>query len=169
MDNTTDNTTDKWTQDRRTIALMTQAVRHFNDTDELSLGHEVELEAIRDEYVNDCLDDYRGETTEDFEAWHGQPTVEQAFHAELKRHAANNAPIGNDPKTKRMIEDAYFGSKNLCAAILATGKTHGPMTPEQMIAAVEYAHSVKMVGLSIMPAPNKPPRTLRLTDWNTSK
>jgi len=37
---------------------------------------------------------------------------------------------------------AVNGSKDLCAAILATGKTHGPMTEAQQIAAIEYAHSV---------------------------
>jgi hypothetical protein len=41
---------------------------------------------------------------------------------------------------------AVNGSKDLCAAILATGKTHGPMTEAQQIAAIEYAHSVVRKG-----------------------
>jgi len=41
---------------------------------------------------------------------------------------------------------AVNGSKDLCAAILATGKTHGPMTEAQQIAAIEYAHSVERNG-----------------------
>lgn len=53
----------------------------------------------------------------------------------------DNTPIG--PKSDYEIRvSATNGSKDLCAAILATGKTHGPMTQEQQIAAIEYAHSV---------------------------
>ncbi len=81
----------------------------------------------------------------------------------------DNSPIGADPKTRHIIEDAFYGSKNLCAAILATGKVHGPMTPEQQIAAVEYAHSVKITDVGMVRVPSKPPRKLRLTDWNLSK
>lgn len=40
---------------------------------------------------------------------------------------------------------ATLGSKDLCAAILATGKTHGPMTEAQQIAAVEYAHDIEYI------------------------
>ena len=40
---------------------------------------------------------------------------------------------------------AVNGSKDLCAAILATGKTHGPMTEAQQIAAVEYAYSIEYI------------------------
>lgn len=40
---------------------------------------------------------------------------------------------------------AANGSKDLCAAILATGKTHGPMTDEQQIAAVEYAYDIEYI------------------------
>lgn len=40
---------------------------------------------------------------------------------------------------------ATFGSKDLCAAILATGKTHGPMTEAQQIAAIEYAHDIEYI------------------------
>jgi hypothetical protein len=41
---------------------------------------------------------------------------------------------------------ATNGSKDLCAAILAAGKTHGPMTEEQQIAAVEYAYGIEYIG-----------------------
>ena len=41
---------------------------------------------------------------------------------------------------------ATNGSKDLCAAILATGKTHGPMTEAQQIAAVKYAHNISYIG-----------------------
>lgn len=40
---------------------------------------------------------------------------------------------------------ATFGSKDLCAAILAAGKTHGPMTEAQQIAAIEYAHDIEYI------------------------
>ena len=81
----------------------------------------------------------------------------------------DTSPIGIDPKTPQIIADAFFGSKNLCAAILATGKTHGPMTEEQQTAAIEYAHSIKFVDTVAHRVPSNPPRRLRLTDWNLSK
>ena len=81
----------------------------------------------------------------------------------------DKSPIGADPKTRYMIEDAFYGSKNLCAAILATGKTHSPMTPEQQLAAIEYAHSVEVTSAGVVRVPNKPPRKLRLVDWNLKK
>jgi hypothetical protein len=40
---------------------------------------------------------------------------------------------------------ATLGSKDLCAAILAAGKTHGPMTEAQQIAAIEYAHDIEYI------------------------
>ncbi len=40
---------------------------------------------------------------------------------------------------------ATLGSKDLCAAILAAGKTHGPMTEAQQIAAIEYAHDIQYI------------------------
>jgi len=81
----------------------------------------------------------------------------------------DTSPIGIDPKTTHIIEDAFFGSKNLCAAILATGKTHGPMTQEQQTAAIEYAHSVKFINTVAQRVRSEPPRRLRLADWNLSK
>jgi len=81
----------------------------------------------------------------------------------------DRSPIGADPKTRHIIEDAFYGSKNLCAAILATGRGHGPMTEEQQIAAIEYAHSVSVTAVGMVRVPSKPPRTLRLVDWNLSK
>jgi hypothetical protein len=41
------------------------------------------MEAIRDEYMADRLNDYRGETADGFEEWHGQPTVEEFVQAQL--------------------------------------------------------------------------------------
>jgi len=35
-----------------------------------------------------------------------------------------------------------LGSKALCAAILATGRTHGPMTEAAQMEAVRYAHDI---------------------------
>ena len=83
--------------------------------------------------------------------------------------AVDTSPIGIDPKTPQIIADAFFGSKNLCAAILATGKTHGPMTQEQQTAAIEYAHSVKIIDTVAQRVRSEPPRRLRLADWNLSK
>jgi hypothetical protein len=50
------------------------------------------------------------------------------------------------PRSDHDIRQAATnGSKDLCAAILATGKTHGPMTEAQQIAAVKYAHRINYV------------------------
>jgi hypothetical protein len=81
----------------------------------------------------------------------------------------DTSPIGVEPKMRHIIADAFFGSKNLCAAILATGRTHGPMTPAQQTAAIEYAHSIKFVNTVALPVRSEPPRTLRLVEWNLSK
>lgn len=81
----------------------------------------------------------------------------------------DTSPIGVEPKMRHIIADAFFGSKNLCAAILATGRTHGPMTPAQQTAAIEYAHSIKFVDTIALPVRSEPPRTLRLVEWNLSK
>jgi len=188
-----------WTTDERTTALMKQAVRHFNEFDELSIKLEVQMDAIREEYLTDLWFDFRSEDTDAFEEWHGQPTVEEFVDAALnsvpvqepvqcletpmtestppkakkdkdaKKPVDNTSAIGGDCKTRHMIEDAFFGSKKLCAAILATGKTHGPMTPAQMTAAIEYAHNVVIVDKMVKRVKNRPPRTLRLVDWNYSK
>ena len=72
-----------WTKDERTVALMVEAVAHANEFDELSLKHEAQLELIREEYLADRLNDYRGETADGFEEWHGQLTVAEAFDAEF--------------------------------------------------------------------------------------
>ena len=81
----------------------------------------------------------------------------------------DTSPIGVEAKTRHIIDDAFFGSKNLCAAILASGKTHGPMTQEQQTAAIEYAHSVKFVGITPQRVRSVPPRRLRLVEWNLSR
>lgn len=65
-----------WTKDERIAALLPQVIAHANEHDEFSLDHEAQMEAIRDEYMADRLNDYRGETADGFEEWHGQPTVE---------------------------------------------------------------------------------------------
>jgi hypothetical protein len=79
------------------------------------------------------------------------------------------SPIGVEPKMRHVIADAFYGSKNLCAAILATGKTHGPMTQEQQTAAIEYAHSIKFVDTVGQRVRSEPPRTSRLVEWNLKK
>lgn len=56
--------------------------------------------------------------------------------------AANRNVI--DQTTVRYTEGLIEGSKALCAAILRTRKLHGPMSPDQQIEAVEYAHDIKM-------------------------
>lgn len=89
--------------------------------------------------------------------------------AKTPTKAPDTSPIGIEPKMRQIVEDAFFGSKNLCAAILATGRTHGPMTPAQQVAAIEYAHSVKIIDTFVQRVPNKPPRVLGLTDRNLSK
>ena len=66
-----------WTKDERTVELIEQAVRHIIEFDELSLEHEAQMELIRDEYLNDLWNDYRGEDVDAFEEWHNQPTVEE--------------------------------------------------------------------------------------------
>ena len=81
-----------WTKDERTAALMAEAVRHCLATDELSLEHEAQLELIRDEYLTDRWNDYRSEDTDGFEDWHGQLTVEEAFHAAFD--ADNTVRVG---------------------------------------------------------------------------
>lgn len=57
------------------------------------------------------------------------------------------------PRSDHDIRQAATnGSKDLCAAILATGKTHGPMTEAQQIAAVKYAHRINYVdGIRVQP------------------
>jgi hypothetical protein len=51
-----------------------------------------------------------------------------------------------EPQSDHDIRQAAInGSRDLCAAILATGKTHGPMTEAQQIAAVKYAHRIEYV------------------------
>jgi hypothetical protein len=72
-----------WTKDERTVALMAQAVAHAKEFDEFSPKHEEQLELIREEYMWERSNDYRGESADAFEEWHGQPTVEEAFHAEF--------------------------------------------------------------------------------------
>ena len=95
--------------------------------------------------------------------------TEETTAEEAPASTVDKSPIGADPKTRHIIADAFYGSKNLCAAILATGKTHGPMTQEQQTAAIEYAHSVKIVGTIAQRVTAHPPRRLRLVDWNLAK
>jgi hypothetical protein len=53
-----------------------------------------------------------------------------------------------DQTTINYMEGLQQGSKALCAAILKTGKLHSPMTMEQQLQAIEYAHDVtlKVIG-----------------------
>ena len=47
-----------------------------------------------------------------------------------------------DQTSVRYFADLVKGSKALCAALLRSGKLHGPMTTEQQIDAVKYAHGI---------------------------
>jgi hypothetical protein len=47
-----------------------------------------------------------------------------------------------DQTSVRYFADLVEGSKALCAALLRTRKLHGPMTTEQQIDAVKYAHDI---------------------------
>jgi hypothetical protein len=47
-----------------------------------------------------------------------------------------------DQTSVRYFADLVEGSKALCAALLRSGKLHGPMTTEQQIDAVKYAHDI---------------------------
>jgi hypothetical protein len=47
-----------------------------------------------------------------------------------------------DVKMEAMALGFTLGSKALCAAILATGRTHGPMTEAAQMEAVRYAHDI---------------------------
>jgi hypothetical protein len=66
-----------WTKDERIAELVEQAVRHFNEFDELSLEHEAQMELIREEYMWERSNDYRGGEFGEFDDWHGQLTVEE--------------------------------------------------------------------------------------------
>ena len=57
-----------WTKDERTAALLLQARAHFDEYNELSLEVEAKLELIREEYLRDLWNDFRGEDTDGFEA-----------------------------------------------------------------------------------------------------
>lgn len=72
-----------WTKDERATALMANALEHYRSTDELSLEHEAQLEIIRDEYLNELWNDFRRDDIDAFDEWHCQPTVEEAFLAEI--------------------------------------------------------------------------------------
>jgi hypothetical protein len=73
-----------WTNDERVAALLPQILAHINENDEFSLEHEAQLELIRDEYLWERTNDYRGECADAFEEWHGQPTVEEFIIAETE-------------------------------------------------------------------------------------
>jgi hypothetical protein len=82
---------------------------------------------------------------------------------------SDTTPIASDVRIRQMIEDAFLGSRNLCAAILATGKTHGPMTPEQQKAAFEYANSVLITHSAVETVTRKPPHKHPIVEWNLGK
>ena len=72
-----------WTKDERVAELLPQIIAHYRTDDEFSLEHEAKLELIREEYMWERSNDYRGECADDFEEWHGQPTVEEFVEAHL--------------------------------------------------------------------------------------
>lgn len=65
-----------WTKDERITALLPQVIEHIRTADEFSLRHEAQMDAIREEYMGERSNDYRGESADAFEEWHGQPTIE---------------------------------------------------------------------------------------------
>lgn len=81
----------------------------------------------------------------------------------------DKSPIAADVRIRQMIEDAFYGSRNLCAAILDTGKTHGPMTAGQQKAAFEYANSVLITPDGIETVKCKPPHKHPIVEWNLGK
>lgn len=56
--------------------------------------------------------------------------------------AANRNVI--DQTTVNYMDRLQEGSKALCAAIMRTGRWHSPMTLADELAAIEYAHDVKL-------------------------
>ena len=62
-----------------------------------------------------------------------------------------------DQSTIRYLNNLRAGSKALCAAILKSGKLHGPMTLEAQIEAVKYAHEVTHAAT---PRPRTKPRVV---------
>lgn len=73
-----------WTKDERVTALLPQILAHVNDCDEFSLEHEEQLELIREEYLRELSNDFRGESLDAFEDWHNQPTVEEFIGKEIE-------------------------------------------------------------------------------------
>jgi hypothetical protein len=73
--------------------------------------------------------------------------------------------LSADPRAQYLMDNAFHGSKRLCAAILKTGRTHGPMTEAQQIEAIEYAHDVEIGGEIVRRVINKPPRPLLGARW----
>ena len=49
---------------------------------------------------------------------------------------------GIDQTSVRYFDGLIEGSKALCAAILKSGRLHGPMIEAQQIDAVQYAHNL---------------------------
>ena len=73
-----------WTKDERVAALLPQILAHINENDEFSLEHEAQMDKIREEYLRDLWNDYRGEDTDVFDEWHCQPTVEDFINEEIE-------------------------------------------------------------------------------------
>lgn len=94
---------------------------------------------------------------------HAPPTVKKV------KTPGDMSPIASDVRIRQMIDDAFLGSRNLCAAILATGKTHGPMTPKQQKAAFEYANSVIITHSGVEAVTRKPPHKHPIVEWNLGK
>lgn len=84
-----------------------------------------------------------------------------------KLHAGS---INADPRAQYLMDDAFYGSKRLCAAILKGGRFHGPLTEAQQIEAIEYAHDVEIKGdtnrtRTVTRVINKAPRPLLGGRW----
>jgi hypothetical protein len=74
--------TPDWTDCPIATALFDKAIAHINAHDELPLDIEAQLEALRAGTLTDLWIEYDRENDQDgFEAWHGQPSVEDALVA----------------------------------------------------------------------------------------
>jgi hypothetical protein len=84
---------------------------------------------------------------------------------ERKAKPVDDSPIFMDPRMVHYINDCYNGSKALCAAVLKTGRTYGPLNEAQQIEAIEYAHDVKSTGRKVKRVPRQPARIVMGALW----
>ena len=54
----------------------------------------------------------------------------------------HEGPVYTDPKVTQYENSCFWGSRDLCRAILKTGKMHRKMTEAEQVEAVSYAYNV---------------------------